>query len=385
MQTAGVELVSHCDELPYPRVRCRLPCAAGLVIIDEQKGFATVGGGALAPAEPNAQIARMIAETDRLSRSFVDRGLPIAVFLDYHQPDRPEPPYPPHCIAGSGEEDLVPELQWLVDSPRVTLMRADCINDFVGAIDLETGRNQIVEWVNDQLLDTIVVVGICTDICVAEFVSTMLSARNHRMMPELNDVVVYEPGCATYDLPRQGHLLGPAGHGGAPARTRASLGALPDGLARRLPRFADHMNAVRFFFYGTLIDPEILDAVLRRAVHPARRRNAVLRGYRRVYREGASYPSPSPTRHPTSKELSSPRSPHGTIRPAHGIRVPLEYELRELPVRLSGDGFVRAKVFLPRTACEASRVPWTLEEWQRRYRRTVVRRLLRHRRTASAE
>ncbi|MGZ9032777.1 MAG: isochorismatase family protein, partial [Burkholderiaceae bacterium] len=129
--------------------------------------------------------------------------LPIAVFLDYHHPDRPEPPYPPHCIAGSGEEDLVLELQWLVDSPRVTQMRADCINDFVGAIDLATGRNQIVEWVNDQLLDTIVVVGICTDICVAEFVSTMLSARNHRMMPRLIDVVVYEPGCATYDLPKE--------------------------------------------------------------------------------------------------------------------------------------------------------------------------------------
>ena len=205
MQISGaLELVSQLrDELPVAAGPVSLARRrAGLVIIDEQRGFATVGGGALAPAEPNARIARMIAETDLLSRSFVDRDLPIAVFLDYHHPDRPEPPYPPHCIAGSGEEDLVPELQWLVDSPRVTQMRADCINDFVGAIDLETGRNQIVEWVNDQLLDTIVVVGICTDICVAEFVSTMLSARNHRMMPRLNDVVVYEPGCATYDLPK---------------------------------------------------------------------------------------------------------------------------------------------------------------------------------------
>jgi nicotinamidase-related amidase len=176
---------------------------AGLVIIDEQNGFATVGAGLLAPVEPNAQIATMIDETDRLSRIFVNRDLPIAVFLDYHCPDMPEPPYPPHCIAGSGEEDLVPKLQWLANAPQATELRADCINDFVGSIDLASGRNQIVEWVNDHRSDTIIVVGICTDICVAEFVTTMLSARNHRMMPTLKDVVVYEPGCATYDLPKE--------------------------------------------------------------------------------------------------------------------------------------------------------------------------------------
>ena len=194
------------------RLRNELPVATtpvalagrrcGLVIVDEQNGFATVGAGALAPFEYNPRIARMVEETDRLARLFVERGLPIVVFLDYHHADRPEPPYPPHCIAGSGEEELVPELQWLAKAPRTTLIRTDCINDFVGCIDPRTGRNQIVDLINDHRLEAIVVVGICTDICVAEFVATMLSARNHRLTPELKDVVVYEPGCATYDLPK---------------------------------------------------------------------------------------------------------------------------------------------------------------------------------------
>ena len=191
------------NELPVATTPVSLEARrCGLVIVDEQNGFATVGAGALAPTEHDAQIARMVEETNRLARQFVAHGLPIVAFLDYHQADRPEPPYPPHCIVGSGEEELVPELQWLAEAPRTTLIRADCINDFVGCIDPETGRNQIVDWVNDHRLDVIVVVGICTDICVAEFVATMLSARNHRMMPELKDVVVYEPGCATYDLPK---------------------------------------------------------------------------------------------------------------------------------------------------------------------------------------
>jgi nicotinamidase-related amidase len=175
---------------------------SGLVVIDEQNGFAAVGAGPLAPAAPNPQITRMIAETDRLARTFEARALPIAVFLDWHATDRPEPPYPPHCLAGTAEAELVPELAWLEASPATTILKADCINDFVGSIDPATGRNAIVEWVTERELDTLVVVGICTDICVAEFVATMLSARNHQLLGPLREVVVYEPGCATYDLPR---------------------------------------------------------------------------------------------------------------------------------------------------------------------------------------
>jgi len=34
-----------------------------------------------------------------------------------------------------------------------------------------------------------------------DFVLTLLSARNHGLMPGLADIAVFEPGCATYDLP----------------------------------------------------------------------------------------------------------------------------------------------------------------------------------------
>ena len=173
----------------------------GLVIVDEVNGFATAGAGALAPPAPNAQVSRMVAETDRLARDFAGAGRPIAAFLDTHEPGRPEPPYPPHCERGTGEEELVPELQWLTDCPRATLIRKDCINGFVGATAPD-GTNRLVRWANDNGVQAMIVVGICTDICVMDFVLTVLSARNHAMMPGLADVVVYEPGCATYDLPK---------------------------------------------------------------------------------------------------------------------------------------------------------------------------------------
>ena len=173
----------------------------GLVIVDEVNGFATVGAGNLAPPMFNAQVARMVAETDRLARAFSAQGRKILAFLDTHVPGKPEPPYPPHCEAGTGEENLVPELLWLERDANSTLVRKDCINGFVGAIGPD-GRNAVVDWVNRHRLVGAVVVGICTDVCVMDFVLAFLSARNHGLTPTLKDIVVYEPGCATYDLPR---------------------------------------------------------------------------------------------------------------------------------------------------------------------------------------
>jgi nicotinamidase-related amidase len=199
-------------ELPVQLHRYEVPDGeAGLVVVDEVNGFCTVGAGALAPPAPDPQVSGMVAETDRLARAFAERRWPVLAFLDTHEPGKPEPPYPPHCVRGTGEENLVPELAWLADDPDVTLIRKDCINGFVGgmeAIHVAThgtrgaSHNRVTDWVNAHRLKCIVVTGICTDICVMDFVLTMLSARNHGLMPTLRDLVVLEPATATYDLPR---------------------------------------------------------------------------------------------------------------------------------------------------------------------------------------
>jgi len=178
-------------------------CPTGLVVVDEVNGFATVGAGALAPQAQDDSIDRMVRETDTLARRFTEGGWPIAVFLDSHEPGKAEPPYPPHCEKGTGEDELVPQLKWLESCPQATLIRKDCINGFIGAAAVETGQNQIVDWVRENGLQAVIVVGICTDICVMDFVLTLLSARNHGILGALKDIVVYEPACATFDLPRE--------------------------------------------------------------------------------------------------------------------------------------------------------------------------------------
>ncbi|WVY99996.1 hypothetical protein V8G54_026857 [Vigna mungo] len=47
----------------------------------------------------------------------------------------------------------------------------------------------------------ILVAGICTDICVLDFVSSVLSARNRGFLSPLENVIVSSQACAIYDLP----------------------------------------------------------------------------------------------------------------------------------------------------------------------------------------
>ncbi|KAM7519748.1 hypothetical protein LguiB_018710 [Lonicera macranthoides] len=172
----------------------------GLVLVDVINGFCTVGAGSLAPQVPNKQISGMVDESVRLARVFCEQKWPVFAFIDSHHPDIPEHPYPPHCIAGTDESRLVPALQWLENEPNVTLRRKDCIDGFIGSFEKD-GSNVFVDWVKTNEIKAILVVGICTDVCVLDFVCSALSARNHGFLKPLEDVIVFSRGCATFDLP----------------------------------------------------------------------------------------------------------------------------------------------------------------------------------------
>ncbi|KAK8672999.1 hypothetical protein V6N13_111355 [Hibiscus sabdariffa] len=172
----------------------------GLVLVDLVNGFCTVGAGNLAPMKPDKQISDMVEESARLARLFCERKWPVFAFLDSHHPDIPEPPFPLHCIAGTDETRLVPALQWLENEPNATLRCKDCIDGFLGSIEKD-GSNLFVDWVKNNQIKAILVVGICTDICVLDLVSSTLSARNRQILTPLEEVIVYSNACATFDLP----------------------------------------------------------------------------------------------------------------------------------------------------------------------------------------
>nr|GMD02827.1 nicotinamidase 1-like [Ipomoea batatas] len=171
----------------------------GLVLVDIINGFCTVGAGNLAPREPNRQISGMIDESARLARLFCEKGWPVLAFLDSHSPDKLEHPYPPHCISGSDESNLVPALRWLENEPNVRIRLKDCYDGYIGSAE-EDGSNAFVDWVKDNKIQVLLVVGVCTDICVLDFVCSTISARNRGFLDPLEDVVVCSKGCATFDF-----------------------------------------------------------------------------------------------------------------------------------------------------------------------------------------
>ncbi|GLJ05246.1 hypothetical protein SUGI_0014510 [Cryptomeria japonica] len=62
-----------------------------------------------------------VEESTRLGREFSAKKWPMLAFLDTHCRDKPEHPYPLHCMEGNDEENLVPALEWLEDDPNVVI------------------------------------------------------------------------------------------------------------------------------------------------------------------------------------------------------------------------------------------------------------------------
>ncbi|XP_022763656.1 nicotinamidase 1-like [Durio zibethinus] len=200
MVSQTVDLLKN--ELPLEQEAVVLPedVVTGLVLVDIINGFCTVGAGNLAPREPNSQISGMLSESARLARLFCEKKLPVMAFLDSHHPDKPEDPYPPHCIVGTDESNLVPALRWIENETNVTIRRKDCYDGYLGSMEVD-GSNVFVDWVKNNQIKVLLVVGICTDICVLHFVCSTLSARNRGFLAPLMDVIVYSNACATFDVP----------------------------------------------------------------------------------------------------------------------------------------------------------------------------------------
>src|SRR5690606_15766180 len=85
------------------------------------------------------------------------QGAQLVFLADTHAPDDPEfAMFPPHCVEGSGEEEVIPELRELAD--RGALVRKHTFSGFRG-----TSLDEVLQRIDPQVVE---VAGVCTDICV---------------------------------------------------------------------------------------------------------------------------------------------------------------------------------------------------------------------------
>jgi nicotinamidase-related amidase len=148
------------------------------IVVDVLNGFCRFGN--LASPRLDAVVPGI---GDYLERA-LGAGTQAVFLADTHTADDPEfEVFPPHCVEGSGEEEIVEELREFAD--RSIVVRKRRYSGFFGT-DLE---RILVELAPER----VEVVGVCTDICVLH---TVADLRN-RDYP----VSVYGSLVATYDAP----------------------------------------------------------------------------------------------------------------------------------------------------------------------------------------
>lgn len=155
-----------------------------LVVIDMVNGF--VNFGALADKEINKVTPNIVKLIERAK----SKGVEIVAFKDAHsQNDEEFKVYPPHCIKGSAESDLIDELKPYEKD--MTLIDKNTTNGFI--------TQEFLNIVAKNNYDKVFVTGCCTDICVIDFVTSYINyAHENKLNTQL---VVFEDACYTFDTP----------------------------------------------------------------------------------------------------------------------------------------------------------------------------------------
>jgi nicotinamidase/pyrazinamidase len=149
-----------------------------ILVVDMLNGFCRFG---------NLANERLDSITGRLREHLTrgqDAGVDLVFLADTHTADDPEfAMFPPHCIEGSGEEEIVPELAELAEGGHVVRKRT--FSGFYG-----TELDALLERLAPDVVE---VTGVCTDICVLHTVYE-LRVRGH-------EVLVRHDLVETYDAP----------------------------------------------------------------------------------------------------------------------------------------------------------------------------------------
>ena len=155
-----------------------------LVIIDMVNGF--VNEGALA----DKRINKITPNIENLVKKAINNNIPIIAFKDTHTIDDEEfATYPPHCIKGTTECELIPELKKY--EKNFHIIEKNTTNGF----KTETFQH-LIKWID---FDRVVVTGCCTDICVRDF--TLAYMKHIKKTGVKTQLVVPKNAVETFDAP----------------------------------------------------------------------------------------------------------------------------------------------------------------------------------------
>lgn len=136
-----------------------------VVVVDMVKGFYNEGPLA------NEKVGAIIGDIVRLDE--ITKDYKKVFFIDSHEEGAKEfTCYPPHCIEGSVEEELIDELLQAegVKNKNTLIVKKNSVNGF--------HCKELRAVIDDKNIENIIVVGVCTDICVKNFAMTTVTYLN---------------------------------------------------------------------------------------------------------------------------------------------------------------------------------------------------------------
>lgn len=124
-----------------------------------------------------------------------------------------------------------------------------------------------------------------------------------------------------------------------------------------------------FFFYGTLMDPDVLAAAIGRRMLPGRMKPATLAGFRRVGLKGTPYPVIVPgAAADTVAGIVVAELTAADVRNLQRFEG-AAYGIETVSVSLGGGEPMSASVFVPTKGVATTDREWDFETWRRRHKR----------------
>jgi nicotinamidase/pyrazinamidase len=168
--------------------------ANALIVVDMQRGFMSPEG-TLYCGDAAREIIPRVRE---LVESEAARGSLIIFTADTHTPDDKEfAMFPPHCVAGTSEVEIIPELAALAAQHTLLPKRR-----YTAFFETDLGQ-RLAAFAPEQ----IIVVGDCTDICVLH---TVADARNrdYPVVAPSACVTSFDPDAHAWALRHMQKILG---------------------------------------------------------------------------------------------------------------------------------------------------------------------------------
>jgi nicotinamidase-related amidase len=153
-----------------------------LVVVDMVNGF--INFGALADKKINDITPNIIKLIEKAkSENFL-----IVAFKDCHsENDKEFEIFPPHCLKGSEESELIPELKGYEKD--MIMIEKDTTNGFA--------TDEFKKIIKETEFDNVYVCGCCTDICVVGFVESFLKyIKNNNRKTKIH---VIDNACYTFN------------------------------------------------------------------------------------------------------------------------------------------------------------------------------------------